>query len=79
MGEGGWRMLVFWWGVFRVVCILGVVLGSRLDCFLALLPYDRGGTICYFSVNIRDRVPGHMVLDAFCPNKTDFFFENFEN
>ena len=39
----------------------------------------RGGTISYFSVNIRDRVPGHMVLDAFCPNKTEFFLENFEN
>ena len=40
---------------------------------------DRGGTICYFSVNIRDRFPGHMVLDAFCHNKAENNFENFEN
>ena len=39
----------------------------------------RGGTICYFSVNIRDRFPGHMVLDAFCHNKAENNFENFEN
>ena len=39
----------------------------------------RGGTICYFSVNIRDRFPGHMGLDAFCHNKTENHFENFEN
>ena len=41
--------------------------------------FSRGGTICYFSVNIRDRFPGHMVLDAFCNNKTENNFENFEN
>ncbi len=39
----------------------------------------RGGTICYFSVNIRDRFPGRMVLDAFFHNKTENNFENFEN
>ena len=38
-----------------------------------------GGTICYFSVDIRDRFPGPMVLDAFCHNKTENNFENFEN
>ena len=38
-----------------------------------------GGTISYFSVNIRDRFPGPMVLDAFCHNKTENHFENFEN
>ena len=37
-----------------------------------------GGTISYFSVNIRDRFPGPMVLDAFCHNKTENYFENFE-
>ena len=30
-----------------------------------------GGTICYFSVNMRDRFPGHMVLDAFCHNEAE--------
>ena len=42
------------------------------------LHYVRGGTICYFSVNLRDRFPGPMVLDAFCHNKTENNFENFE-
>ena len=37
-----------------------------------------GGTICNFSVNIRDRFPGPMVLDAFFHNKTENYFENFE-
>ena len=40
---------------------------------------SRGETIFYFSVNIRDRFPGHMVLDAFCHNKAENNFENFEN
>ena len=39
----------------------------------------RGGTICYFSVDIRDRFLGRMVLDAFCHNKTENNFENFKN
>ena len=38
-----------------------------------------GGTIFYFSVNIRDRFPGPMVLNAFCHNKTENNFEKFEN
>ena len=39
----------------------------------------RGGTICNFSVNIRDRFLGRMVLDAFFHNKTENNFEIFEN
>ena len=41
--------------------------------------YWWGGTICYFSVNIRDRFPGPIVLDAFCHNKTENYFENIKN
>ena len=42
---------------------------------------DRGGgvAIFYFSVNIRNRFPGPMVLDAFCHNETENNFEIFEN
>ena len=46
---------------------------------LMLRALIRGGTICYFSVNIRDRFLGPMVLDAFCHNKIENNFENFEN
>ena len=41
-------------------------------------PSTRGGGL-FVSVNIRDRFPGPMVLDAFCHNKTENNFENFEN
>ena len=39
----------------------------------------RGGTICYFSGNIRDWFLGPLVLDAFCLHKNDNDFENLEN
>ena len=51
--------------------IVVLVLAKLVAAYLrgASATYGRGRTICYFSVNIRDRILGPMVLDAFCHKK----------
>ena len=54
--------------------------GLPADTMFLLHAYMvRGGIFFYYSVNLRDRFPGPMILDAFCHNKTENNFENFEN